>query len=323
VPRLTLKRLIPFAAVAVVAAACGGGGSGNNQQIGSADLLPPSTTTPAAAAAGPAPTSRNGSPATVPAQVRGTLPPHVETTIGSNFQVNLPNGGGENPALGGTGDFAGVLLAAKPATSIVMQFLEQSGVTPNSGALTYVRNMLHKVSGKPVTISAPIPIPGGATNWTPAQLDAMADRYGTKNQAGGSTAYIHYVFVHGSLGGNSDVLGVAIRGDVEAIFVDGTNNSPSLNTQRVLETIYTHETGHILGLVDEWMHDGRADPTARGCGGGPPCHSPDQNSVMYYAVDSAAAIIGFGPEATPIDFDAADYADLNAIHNGAPKGSHV
>jgi hypothetical protein len=82
---------------------------------------------------------------------------------------------------------------------------------------------------------------------------------------------------------------------------------PLVGSSGIESAVVTHEVGHLLGLVDLFLHTGRQDPDHPG-------HSTDQNSVMYWAVESnlVADLLTGGP---PKDFDNADLADLQTIRN--------
>jgi hypothetical protein len=116
--------------------------------------------------------------------------------------------------------------------------------------------------------------------------------------------------VHGSFGGDTGVLGVAARGDVAAIFTDQVKSAstPLVGSGGIETAVVTHEVGHLMGLVDLYLHTGRQDPDHPG-------HSTDTQSVMYWAVESnlVADLLQGGP---PKDFDSADLADLQTIRNG-------
>jgi hypothetical protein len=118
------------------------------------------------------------------------------------------------------------------------------------------------------------------------------------------------LFVHGTLGGDTGVLGAALRGDLAAIFVDRVNASatPLVGSSGIEIAVVTHEVGHLLGLVDLYLHTGRQDPEHPG-------HSTDKHSVMYWAVESdlVGDLLQGGP---PRDFDDADREDLATIHDG-------
>jgi hypothetical protein len=164
------------------------------------------------------------------------------------------------------------------------------------------------VSGKPVNVRRGATIGGGARSWSASDVRALADDSSSSRQGGGK-AVLHLLFVHGSFGGDDSVLGVAVRGDTAAIFLDQVNASstPLVGSGGIEVAVVTHEAGHLLGLVDLYLHTGRQDPDHPG-------HSTDQNSVMYWAVESSlvADLLHGGP---PKEFDSADRADLNTIRN--------
>ena len=216
-------------------------------------------------------------------------------------------------ATGPVGAFARTLLQTGRATNIAIQVIEESGASPDQPALDEVATKLRQISEKNVALTGPVVFTGGPSAWTPSDLASVVDRDGTANSAGTGTAVLHLLFVHGQFDNDPSVLGVAFRGDALAIFPDQTSGSLTLDTDRIATSIYLHETGHLLGLVDEVLHDGRGDPNDPShC----MCHSPDRNSVMYYAIDTTAIgqLLGGAP---PTDFDAADYGDLAKIRAGA------
>jgi hypothetical protein len=153
-----------------------------------------------------------------------------------------------------------------------------------------------------------VALAGGARSWDESSLSATADA-ASRQQQGGGHVVIHQLYVHGTFKGDSSVLGVAVRGDVLAVFVDQLQSSASITLpESELEDVVTmHETGHILGLVDLYLHTGRQDPQHPG-------HSTNRHSVMYWAVDSSliGQILGGNP---PKDFDSDDLHDLQTIRS--------
>ncbi len=200
------------------------------------------------------------------------------------------------------------------------------GKRPDQSVLDFVRGRLsplvHKPAGLTFTVDDQLPAKNGA--WTTDQLLAFSqDHRDIKND--GNTITTHLLFVNG--GSSSDtpdakVLGVAIGFDVVVIFVDNINAScrplavpPCTYTQNEMQRVVTlHEFGHILGLVNRKAGDGsipvpqqsqHEDPQHKG-------HSRNQNSVMYWAVESSVIGDIFRGGDLPDTFDAEDKKDLCA-----------
>jgi hypothetical protein len=126
---------------------------------------------------------------------------------------------------------------------------------------------------------------------------------------GGTGAVIRLLYLRGSSSDAEGALGLAVRGDVAAVFADEVRAAatPLIGSDAIERAVSLHEVGHLLGLVDLFLQTGRADPEHPG-------HSPSQDSVMFWAVESGlfADVMGDLPQ----DFDAADLADLAMIRRG-------
>ena len=219
-----------------------------------------------------------------------------------------PTGPGPAPAdldpTGPPGSFAPALLQPSQSTAIDVDVRAQSSAEPRAESIDHVLDALRAASGKTVTPSPLTAIDGGARDWSADDLRALI---GTGANPG--HAVIQLLFLHGTYGGDRSVLGVAFRGDAAAIFMDRINASatPLVGSAGIEAAVVMHEVGHLLGLVDLYLHTGRQDPEHPG-------HSTDKNSVMYWAVESdlVADLLQGGP---PRDFDDADLADLKTIHD--------
>lgn len=235
----------------------------------------------------PAPGGDGGAPA--------TAPPPAESDDGDR----------KSP-----GAFARTLLRPQPATALVLERYVQEGADVASSSLSHSAQVLGEVSAKPVDTRPPIVLPGGARAWTAGELRATADRVAATPQGGGK-AVIRLLLVRGTFEGNDDVLGVALRGDLIALFRDSiaSASTPLISGRSIEDAVLLHEIGHLLGLVDVALDTGRADPEHPG-------HSKNRESVMYWAVESSVVsqVLEGGP---PNDFDAADLADLRSLRNGA------
>lgn len=289
---LTLALLAP--------AACGGGDDTATAGDGSARLETTASTTASTAASAPS-GETTASSVTVAASSRadGAAPsPTTTAPAEASLDANVP-----------VGAFAPALLRADRSSRLVLEV--HADAEPADATLRHVRDVLADVSAKPVAV-VQAGAPGAGTRaWTAVELRDTADA-GARSPQGGGVAVVRLLFVHGTFEGDDDVLGVAVRGDVAAVFVDRVAAAGGLlggGTRAVEASVTTHELGHLLGLVDLYLATGRADPEHPG-------HSSNRRSVMHWAVESSllGELLGADP---PRDFDADDLADLAAIRAGA------
>ena len=237
----------------------------------------------------------------------------VEVPSDTSPSANTPStdgGGGGSTAIdsnGPPGSFAPGILLPSASSEVVVEVRTQSGTGPQQASLDHLTSVLRNVTGKPVSVAQGPSIGGGAKSWSADDLRSAADGGAAQ---GNGRAVIHLLFVHGTFSGDDSVLGVAVRGDVAAVFTDQVNSSSTLlvGSSGIETAVVTHEVGHLMGLVDLYLHTGRQDPDHPG-------HSTNSQSVMYWAVESnlVADLLQGGP---PTDFDSADLADLQTIRNG-------
>ena len=285
-------------ALALLATALVVGACGNDD-----DPALSGVTTTSTAATAPGDAEGTTAPATTP----GGAP--LPTTATGETVTTVPPATPASPDVSGSpGSAAAFYLRAAPATSIVLEISAESGAEPAGGTVDHLRATLAEVSGKPVTVAGGGALPSREA-WTADQLRAAADAASSARQ--GERAVVRLLFVHGRYAEADNVLGVAVRADVAAIFSDAVEESasPLIGAGAIEAAVTTHEVGHLLGLVDLHLKTGRADPEHPG-------HSRNEGSVMYWAVESTLVtdLLTGGP---PRDFDDADRADLAAIRNGA------
>lgn len=249
-----------------------------------------------------------GQGAPAPARPRPTTPPPTGPG-GEQAQPSRPPAE-QNGSSGGPGAYARTLLRPQPATVVVFERFEQAGAAPRPATIDHAKSVLRSVTGKGLSDPAPVAVPGGAREWSPEAIRDTADAMTKAGQAAGR-AVLHVLFLRGNLQGNDEVLGVAVRGDVVAIFSDSVAaaGTPLISGGAIEDAVLIHELGHLLGLVDLARDTGRADPEHPG-------HSRNRESVMYWAVESSLVtqVLAGGP---PRDFDRQDLADLTAVRNGA------
>ena len=150
--------------------------------------------------------------------------------------------------------------------------------------------------------------PGHRRSWSAADIRSAADAGGAMPQ-GGTDAVVRLLYLRGTSSDADGALGVAVRGDVAAVFADEVRSAatPLIRSDAIERAVTLHEVGHLLGLVDLFLATGRGDPEHPG-------HSSSRDSVMYWSVETGlfADLAGDLPQ----DFDAADLADLAAIRGG-------
>ncbi|MGI8791755.1 MAG: hypothetical protein ACR2H3_01015 [Acidimicrobiales bacterium] len=268
----------------------------------------PGDSTPAPTGGEAAPSSPRGQAPTGSAP-RSSSPGTASPNTTSNSSAAPP--ALDKVWLGGPGSYARRILQPTPATSVALDVMQQAGAEPRSGTLEHLRSRLALASNKTISVGAPTTVPGGAQSWTGEQLRKLADDLGTIAHTG-DRAVVRVLLLRGDFpsGGEGRVLGVAVRGDVFALFTDQIANSASVLAPRseVEKAVALHEMGHILGLVGNVVNQGRQDPDHPG-------HSSNRESVMYWAIDSSLfATVLNGPP--PTEFDNQDRADLETIRRG-------
>jgi hypothetical protein len=273
----------------------GGVGGSEGGASGPSGATPPSTTARRPAAA---PTTTAAGPVVNPG------------TVASPPSTTRDEGDGDDGSSGPPGAFARTLLRPRPATSIVVERFAQDGASLGPGAIAHATRVLGDVTGKAVDAKPVAAVPSTSRAWTADDVRGTADALGTTAQGGGR-AVLRLLLLRGEFEGRDDVLGVAVRGDVLAVFTDSIAGAatPLVSRATIEDAVLAHELGHVLGLVDLARDTHRADPEHPG-------HSSNPKSVMYWAVESS--LVGqvlSGPP--PRDFDDADLADLQALRNGA------
>ena len=210
------------------------------------------------------------------------------------------------PELGPVGSWAAVVLRPQPVEELILQVASQPGAEPRQSTIDALVSVLREVSGKPVATSGGS-VAEGREVWSGAQVRSTADSLPASN--GGRVVTLRFLFLGGRYEDEA-ALGVAVRGDVAAVFPERVDDAagPLLDASSVEEAVAMHELGHLLGLVDLAIDTGRDDPEHPG-------HSSNRGSVMYWAVetDLVSQILSGGP---PTRFDDADRADLARIRAG-------
>lgn len=192
---------------------------------------------------------------------------------------------------------------------MVLEVRAQEGAAPSSAAIDHLVQVLSSASGKQVAVDGPDLIGGGPHDWTQQEITSAAAS-AAQVESGRAQVVLRLLFLRGTYDGDTSVLGVAVAGDVAAVFSDQVDSAAGLlvSPTVVEDAVAMHEVGHLLALVDLLLGSGRGDPDHPG-------HSRDKRSVMYWQVESDV-ITQLLDGGIPHDFDADDRAELAQIRAG-------
>lgn len=259
---------------------------------------PGSSPTTAATAPGggsPSPSAGGSSPGTVGAGGAPPATPPADGVIGVGST--------------GVGGVAAALLRPGRGDRVVLEVRAQPGMAPEPATIDHLVRVLQDASGKPVAVDGVDPLPDGERAWT-ARGIVQAAASAAQVESGRRQVVLRLLFLQGTYEGDTGVLGVAVAGDVAAVFSDQVDASAGVlvSPTVVEDAVAMHELGHLLGLVDLLLGTGRGDPAHPG-------HSRNRRSVMYWQVDSGF-ITQLLDGGIPTDFDADDRAELAQIRAG-------
>lgn len=288
----------------VVAAACGT--DAGDQVVATSTTVPPPVSAPGQPGPpeGESPPEVHGAPGVAPPP-GGSIPAAPGAPVPGDA---APDSDAEPVAPAGpVGSLAARYLRPSGPERVLVQVLSQDGAGPQAAVPERVRQELAQLSGKPVSVALG-GLTGGPRSWTTEELRAVADTSAPAQTA--EQAVLRLLFLRGGFAENERAVGVAVRGDVAAVFAERVQEAAGMlgGPTAVEDAVTMHEVGHLLGLVDLVLDTGRQDPEHPG-------HSPNRGSVMFYAVESTllGSVLSGGP---PREFDQDDLDDLARIRNG-------
>jgi hypothetical protein len=290
----------------VVVAACGGGGEDDDALRSSG----PSSTSTTGAVAAPTDPAATAPAVTMPG---GSSPP----TVPAAESGASGGGGAPAPAAGSVigvgslrvGAVAPPLLRPGRGDRVVIEVRAQQGASPDRATIEHLASVLGAASGKAVAVDGPDLLGGGGRDWTAQEIVSTAAG-AAQVESGREQVVLRLLFLNGTFEGKGGVLGVAVAGDVAAVFSEridaaaGVLVSPAI----VEDAVTLHEVGHLLALVDLLVGSGRGDPEHPG-------HSRNRRSVMYWQVESSL-VTQLLDGGIPRDFDDDDRAELAQIRAG-------
>lgn len=223
-------------------------------------------------------------------------------------------------------------LRADHYARLVIEVDAAEGYAPRDSSAHALVEGLAPLVDKPMGVEAildeTLPSKGPDHGWTYGELQSLAGRtFDLKVPRDAVKMHILFVDGHDAEDGPGDLtLGYAWGYTSAVVFAETLANACANEPAEIREEVcaaselwvWTHETGHLLGLVDlgvPMVHD-HEDPDHPG-------HDVNPNCVMYWAWQSTRVVrtvsmrIRAGGTST-IGFDANCQADLAAVRNGHP-----
>lgn len=206
-------------------------------------------------------------------------------------------------------------LSSSEFTEMVIEIDHAPGYAPEASTVQLLTERLDDVCDKPDGIRAVITETefnhSGA--WSAGDVRDQALAFREAPPMDGATLRWHLLFPAGGYDDDS-VLGVAVNAADVAVFRDSIDDAENIlrrpSAEDIENSVTLHEVGHLLGLVNLVYTSPRdhEDPDHPG-------HSSNEDSVMYWAVDSSSIGAIFSGE-LPNDFDDDDRADLEDLASG-------
>ena len=205
------------------------------------------------------------------------------------------------------GESAEAFLSGEQFTELTVEVDYMEGYRPTEEGLDSLKSALERHLAKSsITIATPTSIPaqGNSTYSAEDIRDLEAEHRDHFTQAGSETIWAYFLVLDGTFTDES-VVGVAYYNTSMAFFgktiEDITGGLTQPSRKKVEATVFRHEFGHNLGLVNNGipMQQDHQDEEH-----GP--HCTNEQCVMYYAIETTdffrnvfdGTIPGFGPHGT-------------------------
>ena len=200
-------------------------------------------------------------------------------------------------------------------TSMVIEIDYQPGYKPESSSTDLLKERLESVCNKPSGIEIEF-TETEFTNediWSADDVRVSGWEEKSHDPRDGSTLYWQVLFPAGAYE-DSSVLGVAVDASTISIFKDSIDDSENVlrrpSAEKIENSVLVHEFGHLLGLVNT-VYTSPADHEDSAH----PGHSNNEDSVMYWAIESSS-IANFFDNELPTEFDDDDKQDLQGLADG-------
>ena len=206
-------------------------------------------------------------------------------------------------------------LSSSQFTDMVIEIDHAPGYAPEASTVQLLTDRLEDVCDKPDGIRAAITETefNHAGAWSANDVREQALEHREAPPMDGTTLRWHLLFPAGAYDDDS-VLGVAVNAADVAVFRDSIDDAENIlrrpSAENIENSVTLHEVGHLVNLVYTSPRD-HEDPDHPG-------HSSNEDSVMYWAVESSSLGAIFSGE-LPNDFDDDDRADLEDLASGDIK----
>ena len=207
-------------------------------------------------------------------------------------------------------------LSSAEYTSMIVEIDYDSGYSPEQSSVDLLKTRLEEVCDKPNGIDILLTETNfeHSGSWTAEDVREKSWEHKANDPQTSSTLYWQAIFPSGTYS-DSGVLGVAVDASTVAIFKETVEDAegPIFNrpsAEEIENSVLVHEFGHLLGLVN-LVYKSPVDHEDKDH----PGHSNNEDSVMYWAVESAD-IGNIITGQLPDEFDNDDLNDLSGILSG-------
>tara|TARA_B100000459_G_scaffold142941_1_gene104026 strand:- start:1535 stop:2326 length:792 start_codon:yes stop_codon:yes gene_type:complete len=201
-------------------------------------------------------------------------------------------------------------------TSMVVEVDYHPGYKPETSSTNMLQERLDSVCDKPQGIEILLTETTFSNDeiWTANDVRETGWDEKSSNPRDDSTLYWQVIFPAGTYE-DSSVLGVAVDASTVAMFKDSIDDAENIfrrpSAEKIENSVLVHEFGHLLGLVNlvytsPVEHEDSEHPG----------HSNNEDSVMYWAIESAS-ISNFFSNELPTEFDIDDKQDLIGLADGS------